>query len=495
MEKLAIKQIREKIAAKEISLQELVRGFLEEIEKRDKDIHPIRSGEGLQPSTSNGIHAFLEANEENALEQAGEIDAKIAKGEEIGVLAGVPVAIKDNILTRGFKCTAGSKILENYDAPYDATVIRKLKDAGAIILGKTNLDEFAMGSSTENSAFGPTKNPLDATRVPGGSSGGSAAAVAAGMCVAALGSDTGGSIRQPAAFCGVVGFKPTYGAVSRYGLIAMASSLDQIGPFANSVEDAQTVFDTIRGKDSFDATSLDLDAETKSYKLKAKSLKIGIPKEYFGAGIDAEVKSSVEKAIKKYEANGAKVEEISLPHTEYGIATYQIIMASEVSANLARYDGIRFGKTQNTKHKTQNLLDHYLSTRQEGFGSEVKRRIMLGTHTLSSGYYDAYYLRAQKVRALIKQDFDKAFLQVDVIITPATPTLPFKFGEKSKDPVSMYLSDIFTVGVNLAGFPAIVIPCDWIEERGKKLPVGLQIIGKQRDDYRVLAAAELYEKL
>ncbi|MFY9458010.1 MAG: Asp-tRNA(Asn)/Glu-tRNA(Gln) amidotransferase subunit GatA, partial [Candidatus Spechtbacterales bacterium] len=352
--------------------------------------------------------------------------------------------------------------------------------------GKTNLDEFAMGSSTENSAFGPTKNPHDPKRVPGGSSGGSAAAVASGMCVAALGSDTGGSIRQPAAFCGIVGFKPTYGAVSRYGLIAMSSSLDQIGPVTNSVEDARTIFDVIKGKDRFDATSLDLELRIKNQE--SRGLKIGIPKEYFGEGIDKDVKKSVEGAIKKYEENGARIEEISLPHTEYGIAVYQIIMASEVSANLARYDGIRYGLAS----RADDLLSVYIKTRRDGFGDEVRRRIILGTYALSSGYYDAYYLRAQKVRALIKGDFDKAFSKIDVIMTPATPTLPFKFGEKTKDPVTMYLSDVFTVSVNLAGLPAIVVPYGSIEKDGRNLPVGFQLIGPQRGDYLILDTAGMY---
>lgn len=476
MESFHIKQIKDKLLCKEISCKELMRGFFEEIRSKDKD-----------------IHAYLEVDEENVLKQASEVDAKIMRGKELGPLEGVPIAVKDNILTRGFKCTAGSKMLENYQAPYDATVIQKLRSAGAIFIGKTNLDEFAMGSSTENSAFGPTKNPLDSGRVPGGSSGGSAAAVAAQMCSAALGSDTGGSIRQPAAFCGVVGFKPTYGAVSRYGLIAMASSLDQIGPIANSVNDARIIFDAIRGKDGFDATSLNLESRIKDLELT--TLRVGVPKEYFGTGIDSVVKKSVEKAIKKCEENGAQIKEISLPHTEYGIAVYQIIMACEVSANLARYDGIRYGRIENRELKIKNLLDMYLANRQEGFGQEVRRRIMLGTYALSSGYYDAYYLRAQKVRTLMKQDFDKAFLNVDVIITPATPSLPFKFGEKSKNPVSMYLSDIFTVSVNLAGLPAIVVPCNWVEQEGKKLSVGLQIIGNQRDDSTVLALAQLYEAL
>lgn len=469
---MTIRQIHKKLASKEISCAEMTRGYLDTIKNKDGE-----------------IHAFLEVDDEGAMNRAGEVDEKIARGEEIGALGGIPVAVKDNIVTSGFKCTAGSKILENYQAPYDATVIGKLREQGAIILGKTNLDEFAMGSSTENSAFGPTKNPLDLERVPGGSSGGSAAAVAADMCAGALGSDTGGSVRQPAAFCGVVGFKPTYGAVSRYGLIAMASSLDQIGPIARSVEDARIVFDVIRGKDRFDATSLELESGIMNYELR--DLRIGVPKEYFAEGIDGDVKKCVEGAIKKYEENGAKIEEISLPHTEYGLAVYYIIMPSEVSANLARYDGVRYG----LRKDGDALLGTYTKTRQEGFGAEVRRRIMLGTHTLSSGYYDAYYLRAQKVRALIKQEFDKAFSQVDVIMTPATPTPPFSFGEKTKDPVSMYLSDVFTVGANLAGLPAAVIPCGWVDEGEKKLPVGLQIIGPQKEDYKVLDIAGLYEEL
>jgi len=470
---MTISQIHAQLAGKEISCKELVQQFLDTIKEKDKD-----------------IHAYLEVDGEGALVRAEEVDKKISKKEKIGELEGIPMAIKDNMLTEGFHCTAGSKILENYKAPYEATVVQKLRGAGAIFLGKTNLDEFAMGSSTENSAFGPTKNPHDVQRVPGGSSGGSAAAVAADMSVAALGSDTGGSIRQPAAFCGTVGFKPTYGAVSRYGLIAMASSLDQIGPITHSVEDARLIFDAIRGKDRFDATSLDINSKPEARNSKQiKNLRIGIPKEYLEKGIDEVVRNSVKKAIKKYEENGAKIEEISLPHTEYGLAVYYIIMPSEISANLARYDGIRYGVSKGG----DTLLDTYIQTRQEGLGDEVRRRIMLGTHTLSGGYYDAYYLKAQKVRTLIRQDFDKAFLKIDVIITPATPTLPFAFGDKTKDPVSMYLSDVFTVGANLAGLPAAVIPCDWIEGEGSTLPVGLQIIGPQRGDDLVLDVAGRYE--
>ena len=465
-----IRQTHEQLINKEISSKELTQKFFDTIKEKDKD-----------------IHAYLSLDEDGAMRVAVRADEKIASGEKLGMLEGVPLAVKDNMLVEGLSCTAASKMLEDYRAPYDATVVSRLKDAGAVILGKTNLDEFAMGASTENSAYGATRNPHDVGRVPGGSSGGSAAAVAADMCMAALGSDTGGSIRQPAAFCGIVGFKPTYGAVSRSGLISMASSLDQIGSLGSTVDDARIVFDTIRGKDEFDATSFDL--KVPSSKFQASGLKVGVPKEYFGEGIDPRVKESVESAIREYEKNGAQVTEISLAHTDYGLPVYYIIMPSEVSSNLARYDGIRYGLSS----RGGDLLEGYLKTRQEGFGKEVRTRIMLGIYTLSSGYYDAYYLRAQKVRTLIRQEFEKAFGEVDVIMTPATPTLPFRFGEKTKDPVSMYLSDVFTVGANLAGLPAVVIPCGWHDEGGKKLPVGLQLIGPQKDDYKVLDIAEMYE--
>lgn len=470
MESLDIGQIHSRLIGKKISCKELVRGFFNNIKEKD-----------------GNIHAFLEVSEKTAIKQAEEIDSKIKKGEKIGELEGIPLAIKDNILTKGFRCTAGSKILKDYEAPYDATVIQKLRKAGAIFIGKTNLDEFAMGASTENSAFGPTRNPNDLDRVPGGSSGGSAAAVVAGMCVAALGSDTGGSIRQPAAFCGAVGFKPTYGAVSRYGLIAMASSLDQIGPFANNVGDARVIFDVINGKDRFDATSLEIGARDEGRG--SGDLRIGLPKEYFAEGIDASIKESVERAIKKYEENGAEVKEISLPHAEYGLPAYYIIVPSEISANLARYDGVRYG----VRAKAEDLLSMYLKTRQDGLGDEVRRRIMIGTYALSSGYYNAYYLKAQRMRTLIKQEYDAVFSEIDVIMAPATPTLPFKFGEKTKDPISMYLSDVFTVGANLAGLPAIVIPCDWVEGGSRKLPVGLQLVGPQRSDYKIFDIAQMYE--
>jgi aspartyl-tRNA(Asn)/glutamyl-tRNA(Gln) amidotransferase subunit A len=391
-------------------------------------------------------------------------------------------------------CTAGSKILENYKAPYDATVVEKIKKEGGIILGKTNLDEFAMGSSTENSAFGPTKNPHDLTRVPGGSSGGSAAAVAGGLSVFSLGSDTGGSIRLPSSFCGVVGLKPTYGAVSRYGLIAFASSLDQIGPMAKTVEDCKIVFDTIKGKDKMDSTSVEM-PEMQNAEHKIKDLRIGIPREYFVKGIDPEVERVIKKAIKKYEERGVRIEEVSLPHAEYALSCYYIIAPSEASANLARYDGIKYGysKVQDGKHEEQDLLDVYLESRGEGFGEEVRRRIMLGTYALSAGYYEAYYLKAQRVRALIKKDFEKVFKKeggVDAIFTPVSPFLPFKIGEKIKDPLSMYLVDIYTVSVNLAGLPALSLPVGKVGN----LPVGLQIIGKPFEEDKIFKIGELYER-
>ncbi|MEK7589311.1 MAG: Asp-tRNA(Asn)/Glu-tRNA(Gln) amidotransferase subunit GatA [Patescibacteria group bacterium] len=408
-----------------------------------------------------------------------------------GDLAGVPCAIKDNMLIEGEIATAGSKILENYVSAYDATAIKKLKKAGVSFLGKTNMDEFAMGSSTENSAFGTVKNPLDVSRVPGGSSGGSAAAVAADLCVFALGSDTGGSIRQPAAFCGVVGLKPTYGRVSRHGLIAMASSLDQIGPITKTVADAALVMNAIAGHDIFDSTTVSRDMPDFAINLEKdiKGLRVGVPKEFFGGGLDKEVSAKVLTSIELLREAGATIHEISLPHTEYALAVYYIIMPSEVSANLARFDGIRYG---HSSQKGEALLDTYLASRAEGFGAEPKRRIMLGTYALSSGYYDAYYLKAQKVRALIKKDFDEAFRSVDVIVGPTAPTVAFKAGEKSEDPLAMYLSDIYTVPVNLAGLPAISIPCGMGSE--SNLPVGFQIIGKLFDEGTVLQAAANLER-
>ncbi|MBI2038563.1 MAG: Asp-tRNA(Asn)/Glu-tRNA(Gln) amidotransferase subunit GatA [Candidatus Nealsonbacteria bacterium] len=462
-----IKELHQSLIKKEFSAVELAKSYLEKIKKEDKK-----------------INAFLEVSEELALSQAEAVDKKISKKEEIDVLAGIPSTVKDNILVEDLKCTAGSKILENYIAPYDATVVQKLKNRGAVILGKTNLDEFAMGSSTENSAFGPTKNPYDLNRVPGGSSGGSAASVAVDMAVFALGSDTGGSIRQPASFCGAVGLKPTYGAVSRYGLISFASSLDQIGPLANTVEDCEIVFNAIKGRDELDSTSVEYKIQNIKYKIQ--NSRIGVPKEYFIKGINPEVEKNIRNAIKKYEEMGAKIEEVSLPHTEYALACYYIIATSEASANLARYDGIKYGKSR----PADNLLNVYLKSRGEGFGPEVKRRIMLGTYSLSSGYYDAYYLRAQKIRTKIREDFLKAFEKVDAIFTPVSPTTAFKLGEKIEDPLTMYLSDIFTISINLAGLPGLSIPVG----EANNLPVGLQIIGKYFEEEKILEIGKMLEK-
>ena len=479
---LTISKTHQGLIKKEFSALELCKAYLEKIKKKDKE-----------------IFAFLTVIEDLALSQAKKVDDMISTGRKIPLLGGIPCAIKDIILVEDVKCTAGSRILENYIAPYDATVIKKLKGENCVILGKTNLDEFAMGSSTENSAFFPTKNPHDLKRVPGGTSGGSAAAVAADECVYALGSDTGGSIRQPASFCGVVGLKPTYGAVSRYGLIAHASSFDQIGPMTKTIEDCEIVFDAIKGRDEMDSTSEEPKLKVKSEKLKVNELKIGVPKEYFTMptgrqvkGIDPGVEKVIKQAIKKYEEMGAKVEEISLPHTEYALPCYYIIVPSEASANLARYDGIKYGhsETRNPKSEIRNLLDVYLKSREEGFGNEVRRRIMLGTYALSAGYYEAYYLRAQKVRTLVKEDFDKAFRNVDVIFTPASPTPAFKLGEKIDDPLTMYLSDIFTISVNLAGLPALSLPCGKVDN----LPIGLQIIGKPFEESKILEIGKIFEK-
>ena len=463
---LTIAQAHQGLVNKEFSSVELCKAYLEKIREKDKD-----------------IFAFLSVIEETALKQAEEVDDIIKRGENIPVLAGIPCAVKDNIMVEGLKCTAASKILENYVALYEATVVRKLKKEKAVILGKTNLDEFAMGASGENSAFGPTKNPCDLTRVTGGSSSGSAAAVAADMAVYALGSDTAGSIRYPASLCGVVGLRPTYGAVSRFGLIAMASSLDQIGPLTKNIDDCKIVFDVIRGKDQMDSTSVDMRVENNG--LKIKGLKIGVPKEYFVKEVDKEVEKIVKEAIKKYEAMGAKIMEVSLPHTDYAIATYYIIMPCEISANLARYDGIKYGHQDKSSN---DLMEVYLRSRGRGLGDEVRRRIILGTYALSSGYYDAYYLKAQKVRTLIRQDFEKAFKKVDVLMTPVAPTPAFKLGEKIKDPLQMYLCDVFTGPVSLAGLPAVSLPVGKIDN----LPVGLQIIGKPFEEDKILEISKLY---
>ncbi len=464
LNKLTIKQAQQGLKKKEFSAVELTEAFFNRIRNKDQE-----------------IHAYLTLTEEMALKQARKTDKRIANEEKLGSLAGVPMAIKDIIQVKGIRCTAGSKILENYISPYDASVIKKLKRAGAVILGKTNLDEFAMGSSGENSAFGPTKNPHDLERVTGGSSSGSTAAVASDMCLAALGSDTGGSIRQPASFCGVIGFKPSYGRVSRYGLIAFASSFDVIGALAKNVADMETIFEVIKGKDGKDSTSLDVGHSVS----QIKNLKIGLPKEYFIKGLDPQVEVSIKKAVAQCEKMGAKIVKVNLPQMDYALAAYYIIQPAEASANLARYDGIKYGLSV----KGKDLLQGYLKTRQQGFGDEVRRRIMLGTYTLSAGYYDAYYLKAQKVRTLIKEDFARAFEKVDVLMGPVSPTPAFKLGEKVDDPVSMYLSDIYTVSINLAGLPAISIPCG----KAGKLPIGLQIIGRQFDDERLLKIAQEYE--
>jgi len=438
----------------------------------------------------NLIKAFLVINREEALRQAKEVDAKVKNGEELPPLAGVAVAIKDIIATQGTETTCGSKILKGFIPPYNATVINRLKEAGAIIIGKTNMDEFAMGSSTENSAFGPTHNPWDLERVPGGSSGGSTAAVAADETFVALGTDTGGSVRQPASLCGMVGLKPTYGRVSRYGLVAYASSLDQIGPINKDVTDCALIMKVISGHDNMDSTSVNLKVPDylKSCQAGIKDLKIGVPKEYFIEGIDPEVKDALDKALKIFEKLGARIEEVSLPHTEYSLPTYYLIATAEASSNLARYDGIQYGyRTENY----EDLSSLYRKTRSEGFGSEVKRRIMLGTYALSSGYYDAYYLKAQKVRTLIKEDFDKAFSKYDILITPTSPTPAFKLNEKISDPLTMYLSDIYTIPINLAGIPAISLNCGYSKNN---LPIGLQIIGKHFSEETILRAAFNYEQ-
>ena len=436
------------------------------------------------------VLAFNSYDADDALAQARASDARRAAGQARGPLDGIPVGLKDVISVAGQPLTASSKILGNFVSPYDATVTLKLKDAGAVCWGRLNLDEFAMGSSTENSAFKTSSNPWALDRVPGGSSGGSAAALAAGEAIATLGSDTGGSIRQPAALCGIVGMKPTYGLVSRYGLIAYASSLDQIGPFTRTVEDAAIMLGTIAGHDPLDSTSFK--TEIPDYRAAIKQRKgpwkLGVAKEYFGEGLDPEVAASVQRAIDYYRQQGCEIKEVSLPHTKYAVATYYIIATAECSSNLARFDGIRYG---HRSAKATDAIDIYSLSRAEGFGPEVKRRIILGTYVLSSGYYDAYYLRAQKVRALIRQDFLNAYKDVDAILTPTSPTPAFKKGEKASDPLSMYLSDIYTIGVNLAGLPGISIPCGFTQS---KLPVGLQIIGQPFREADLLAIAHTYEQ-
>jgi aspartyl-tRNA(Asn)/glutamyl-tRNA(Gln) amidotransferase subunit A len=473
---VSIRELHRQLIRKERSAVEITQEALDRIQE-------------LEPK----LHSFLHVTSEHALEQARQVDAKIAAGEEIGLLAGIPIGIKDNMCTKGIPTTCASRILENFVPPYESTVTQKLKDAGAVMVGKTNLDEFAMGSSTENSAYQVTANPWDLDRVPGGSSGGSAAAVAAQECAVALGSDTGGSIRQPASFCGVVGLKPTYGLVSRYGLVAYASSLDQIGPLARTVEDAAILLSAIAGYDPNDATSLKVEipdyAKILQPDLRPRGrLRVGIIKETFGEGLDPAVEQAVTKAIDQLQSLGAEIHVISCPRFRYGLPTYYIIAPSEASANLARYDGVKYGKRV---PDTDNLLSMYTKTRAAGFGAEVKRRIMLGTYALSAGYYDAYYLKAQKVRTLIKQDFEAAFEKVDVLVCPTAPTTAFKAGEKTEDPLSMYLSDLMTIPVNLTGLPGLSVPCGF-DDNG--LPIGMQLIGKVLREDQLFQVAYAYEQ-
>src|SRR5450432_1018398 len=436
------------------------------------------------------IGAYLTLSKERALAKAAQVDGLAEKGDKLPPLAGVPVGIKDVLITKGIRTTAGSKILGNYIPPYDCTAVARLEAAGAVVLGKLNCDEFAMGSSNENSAWKPVHNPRDLSRVPGGSSGGSAAAVAADMAVATLGSDTGGSIRQPASFCGVVGLKPTYGRVSRYGLIAFASSLDHIGPLTKTVKDAAIMLRTIAGRDPMDSTSAEVAVPNyvKELEKPVRGLKIGVAREYLGEGLDDEVRQAVESAIDKLKALGCEIVPVSLPHTPYAIPTYYIIATAEASSNLARFDGVRYS---HRARGVKTLSEMYRRSRDEGFGAEVKRRIMLGTYALSAGYYDAYYLKAQKVRTLLTRDFDEAFQKVDAIVTPTSPTAAFRLGEKSSDPLAMYLADIYTVTADLAGIPGISVPCG---ETKEKLPIGLQILGKHFDEGGILRLAHAYEQ-
>ena len=469
---LTVDAIRAGLVAREFSAEELVRATLERIDREDKS-----------------IRAYLTLSPERALAKALEIDRRVAAREELPPLAGVPAAVKDVLSTQGLRTTCASRILEHYIPPYDATTVERLEAAGASILGKTNCDEFAMGSSTENSGFFPTHNPRDLSRVPGGSSGGSAAAVASSLAAVALGSDTGGSIRQPASLTGVVGMMGTYGRVSRYGLVAFASSLDHVGPFGRTVVDVARVLGVIAGRDPLDWTSADVPVPDYLAELDqdVRGLKVGVPDEYF-AGLSAEIGDNIQKGLDLFARLGLKIERIRMPHTEYAIATYYLIATAEASSNLARYDGVKYG---HRAAQPGNLMDMYCRTRAHGFGSEVKRRIMLGTYALSAGYYDAYYLKAQKVRTLIRQDFLTAFAACDVIATPVAPTVAFRLGEKTADPLTMYLSDIFTIAVNLAGLPGLSVPCGC---DAKGLPIGLQLIGKPFGEDTLLQAAYAYEQ-
>jgi aspartyl-tRNA(Asn)/glutamyl-tRNA(Gln) amidotransferase subunit A len=474
LRKLTLFELRDKFTKGEISAVEIVKAYFQRIAVAESK-----------------VKAYITPAKKDALmKEADDLDYRLRGWRKTMPLMAMPIAVKDNICTEGVKTTCGSRMLESFVPPYDATVVSRLKEQGYFLIGKTNLDEFAMGSSTENSAFGPTRNPWNLACIPGGSSGGSAAAVAADLCVAALGSDTGGSIRQPAACCGVVGLKPTYGRVSRYGLVAFASSLDQIGPITKDVRDAALILQAIAGHDPLDSTSADVPVPDyqKALKFNLRGMKVGVPLEFFAEGLDPEVELAVRTAIIKMQELKAEIREIALPMTKYAIATYYLIATAEASSNLARYDGVKYGYRA---PKEKGLLETYMKTRQEGFGAEVKRRIMLGTYALSAGYYDAYYGKAQAVRTLIKRDFDEAFKEVDVIVTPTMPTPAFKLGEKVQDPLQMYLSDIYTISVNLAGVPAIVVPCGL---SSGKLPIGLQIIGRPFEEEKIIRAAYAYEQ-
>ncbi len=470
---LTIHQAQEKLRTREVSAVELTQSVLERIQITDER-----------------LHSYITLSPEAALKQAEAADHILSNGGAPPALCGIPIALKDIILTQGIRSTAGSKILEHFIPPYDATVTQRLKDAGAVIIGKVNCDEFAMGSSNENSAFTPCRNPWDTGRVPGGSSGGSATSVAADQACASLGTDTGGSIRLPASFCGIVGLKPTYGRVSRFGVVAYASSLDQVGPCTKDVQDCALLLNVIAGHDPQDSTSVNRPTPdyTKQLGQHVRGLRIGIPQEYFVEGIQPEVETAVRDAIAQLERSGAEIVSISLPHTEYAVATYYIIATAEASSNLARYDGVRYGYRA---AKVNDLGEMYHTTRSQGFGTEVKRRIMLGTYVLSAGYYDAYYLKAQKVRTLIRQDFLRAFERCDIIATPVAPTTAFRLGEKIKDPLTMYLSDVYTIAVNLAGLPGLSVPCGF-DHQG--LPIGLQLIGRPFEEEALLRAGYAYEQ-
>lgn len=472
LEYLTISQVKKYLEGKQFSCQELTQYYLKRIDSQRE------------------LNSYITVSADQALKQAKEIDEKINQGQKLDLLEGVPIAIKDIIMTKGIRTTASSKALSDYVAPYDATVVSKLKETGVVILGKNSCDEFAMGSSNETNAFGPVKNPWDKERVPGGTSGGSTAAVAADLCTASLGTDTGGSVRQPAAFCGVVGLRPTYGRVSRYGLISMTSSLDQASPVTRTVEDAAIFLDAIAGEDRNDFTTLTCEKDNylSNLNLDIKGKKIGIPKEYFSSGMDIEIETAIKEAIKKFKELGAVIKDVSLPHTVYSLAVYYIIMPAEVSSNLARYDGIRYSyKSQLAK----DLFEVYTKSRAEGFGDEVKRRIMMGTYVLSAGYQDAYYKQARKVQKLIQEEYQKIFKQVDVLLTPTTPTTAFKIGEKFNDPLTMYLSDIYTVSVNISGLCGISIPCGFSK---KSLPIGLQILGAPFEEAKILQFAYNYQE-